>query len=131
MGLSPQHGSHEAALTASNLWPDGSIIIPLCRSSRTDCHIGFGSCSLSLGYVSSYGNCRVILVRQSAVLVRSCDTGNILAECSYRFLLIRLHRGMYLKYCYSVVNEREREFCPSIIFAVGKVRLIGKNSRKL
>ena len=55
IGLSPRHGSHAAAPTASNLWPDGSIIIPLCRSSRTDCHIGFGSCYLSLGYGSSFG----------------------------------------------------------------------------
>ena len=55
IGLSPRHGSHAAAPTASNLWPDGSIIIPLCRLSRTDCHIGFGSCYLSLGFGSSFG----------------------------------------------------------------------------
>ena len=44
------------------LWLDGSIIIPLCRSSRTDCRIGFGSCSLSLGYKSTYG----IILSQSS-----------------------------------------------------------------
>ena len=31
------------------LWLDGSIIIPLCRSLRTYCHASFESCSLSLG----------------------------------------------------------------------------------
>ena len=49
IGLSPRHGSHAAAPTASNLWPDGSIIIPSHRSSRTCCRASFGSCRFSLG----------------------------------------------------------------------------------
>lgn len=35
------------------LWLDGSIIIPLCRSLRTCCHASFGCCSLSLGVQSA------------------------------------------------------------------------------
>ena len=69
MGLSPQHGSHAAVLTASNSWPDGSIIIPLRRSSRTECHIGFGSCSLSLGYKSTFG---ILWVIARSAKCRAC-----------------------------------------------------------
>lgn len=45
---------------------------------------------------------------------------HVLAQCSCRFLLVRLRRGRYLKYRYSIVKELKREICPSIIFAVGR-----------
>ncbi len=109
MGLSPRHGSHPAAPTASNLWPDGSIIIPLCRSSRTDCHIGFGSCYLSLGYGSSYG---IILSRSSFGNV-PCLSDIVIQGTSWRsapfaFNHYGLRKGKYLKYYYSIFNEQQR-----------------------
>ena len=35
---------------------------------------------------------------------------------SFRFLLVRQHRGRYLKYCYSIVKELESGIYPLIIF---------------
>ena len=57
-------------------------------------------------YIILRNNVEPQLYRQSAVLVRFCDTMNVMARGSCRFLLVRLHRGRYLKYCYSIVKER-------------------------
>ena len=59
------------------------------------------------------------LVRQSAVLVRSVIRGTSWRSAPFAFNHYGLHKGKYLKYCYSIVNELEGRICPSIIFAVG------------
>ncbi len=122
MGFSPRHGSHAAAPIASNIWLDGSIIIPLCRSSRTDCQIGFGNCSLSLGvYFGCL--CKILLelifdiahwANRPRVFVRILlsAAAHVLARGSCRFILVRLHKGKYLKYWYSIFKEQWKEFLP-------------------
>lgn len=66
--------------------------MPLRRSSRTDCHIGFGSRSLSLGYASLFG----MTVSRSSFGKVPCPVGdavNVLAERSFRFQPLRAAQG--------------------------------------
>ena len=79
-------------------------------------------------YIILRNNLEPRLVRRSAVLVRSVIRGTSWRDAPFAFNHYGLHKGKYLKYCYSIVNEPEGRICPSIIFAVGKGGGIGKNS---
>lgn len=72
----------------------------------------------------------ILIIFRNPVHLKTTIATHVMARGSCRFLLVRLRRGRYLKYCYSIVNELEGRICPSIISAVGK-SVLGKVFKRI
>lgn len=59
-------------------------------------------------YIILRNNLEPRLVRQSAVLVRFVIQGTSWRDAPFAFNHYGLHKGKYLKYCYSIFNEQQR-----------------------
>jgi len=112
MGLSPQHGSHEAALTTMS-YDRTEVSLSPCAGHR----------ALAATQVSGAAVFRSVMCHLTEFIELysfgkvPCLSDFVIQWTSWRgapfaFNHYGLRKGKYLKYCYSIVNELEGEFVP-------------------